>query len=184
MTNNTNTLKCYSAKILRFALNLTGAEGLKNIKIYQPKSQRDLGFTYILVGDVQAAVSMELFQALAVGSSEITMDATDLEEAPEYRLVKKETARKTAKFTYEVIDRLGNVISTRNSDRHYEAATISGGHYFGRRDLVGKGDHGNAIKMAQGWGRTYTTGGWIWEKKNPLDQEMLDRVSAVAYLIN
>jgi len=176
----------YSAKILKFALKLEGAEALKDLKIYSYKPQADLGFTYILKSDVQAAIDASLFMSIAVGCSEVTVDLADLVEAPEYRLVKKETARKTAKFTYEVIDRLGNVVSTRQSDRHYEAATANGSHYFGRRDLVGKGDHGNVIKMAQGWGRNYDarTGRWTWVKSHPVNQEMLDLANEVAYLIN
>lgn len=63
-----------------------------------------------------------------------------------YTLKKTETARKNGKFFYEVIDENGNIISTRSSNREYVACTINGEFYFGRVDLVGKGDHGKMIK--------------------------------------
>lgn len=63
-----------------------------------------------------------------------------------YTLKKNETNRKTGKFFYEVIDESGNVISTRSSNREYVACTIHGGFYFGRIDLIGKGDHGRMLK--------------------------------------
>ena len=59
-----------------------------------------------------------------------------------YTLKKTETNRKTGKFFYEVIDESGNVISTRSSNREYVACTINGNFYFGRIDLIGKGEHG------------------------------------------
>ena len=64
-----------------------------------------------------------------------------------YTLNVKETGNKSAKFHYTVTDENGVVISERNSNRVYEACTINGAYYFGRRDLVGKGDHGKTLKM-------------------------------------
>jgi len=101
---------------------------------------------------------------------------------PAYRLTKTPIGSKGLEFLYQVIDQDGKVISDRRSARHYEAATISGSHYFGRRDLVGKGEHGAMIKMAQGYGRRYERGKFIWVKVSEPDQAQITRVSAVAYL--
>lgn len=51
---------------------------------------------------------------------------------------------------YTVTDEAGKVISSRTSARTYVACTIDGSYYFGRLDLVGKGDHGNRVKYCQG----------------------------------
>jgi hypothetical protein len=63
-----------------------------------------------------------------------------------YKLIVKETGNKAAKFSYTVIDETGKVISTRNSNREYVACTIGGSYYFGRLDLIGKGDHARHVK--------------------------------------
>jgi hypothetical protein len=63
-----------------------------------------------------------------------------------YKLIVKETGKKNGKFIYTVTDENGNVISTRQSNREYVAATINGEFYFGRIDLIGKGDHGRRMK--------------------------------------
>lgn len=55
------------------------------------------------------------------------------------RLTKKQ---KGDKFVYTVVDENNNVISTRTSKRDYVACTVNGRFYFGRTDLIGKGDHG------------------------------------------
>ena len=64
-----------------------------------------------------------------------------------YTLKVTETSNKTGKFIYEVIDKTGQVISKRTSNREYVACTIDGDFYFGRLDLIGKGDHGRRLKM-------------------------------------
>lgn len=56
---------------------------------------------------------------------------------------------KGKKFLYEVKDENGNVISKRTSTRDYVACSINGDFYFGRLDLVGKGDYGKRFSMAQ-----------------------------------
>ena len=66
-----------------------------------------------------------------------------------YELKVTETNNKAGKFHYQVIDENGQVISERKSNRVYVACTINGSHYFGRLDLIGKGDHGKAVK--NGW---------------------------------
>ena len=63
-----------------------------------------------------------------------------------YTLNVKETGNKAAKFHYTITDEAGNIISERKSSREYAAATINGQYYFGRLDLIGKGDHGKQIK--------------------------------------
>ena len=55
---------------------------------------------------------------------------------------------KTAKgktFEYTVSDERGRIISKRTSSRDYVACTIDGSYYFGRLDLIGKGDHGRNL---------------------------------------
>lgn len=52
---------------------------------------------------------------------------------------------KGKKYQYTVTDEKGNVISTRTSAREYVACTADGSFYFGRLDLIGKGDHGKRL---------------------------------------
>lgn len=49
------------------------------------------------------------------------------------------------KFAYTVTDEQGNFVSTRMSNRNYIACTIDGSYYFGRLDLINKGDHGRYV---------------------------------------
>ena len=65
-----------------------------------------------------------------------------------YELTVTETNNKAGKYHYKVIDENGNVISERKSNREYVACTIDGGCYFGRIDLIGKGDYGRFLKYA------------------------------------
>ncbi len=76
-----------------------------------------------------------------------------------YTLQVTETGRKSAKFCYQVInDATGAIVSVRNSNREYVACTIKGDFYFGRLDLIGKGDHGRFLKdiaaRPEYWGNT------------------------------
>tara|TARA_R110000803_G_scaffold52326_2_gene107737 strand:- start:10968 stop:11417 length:450 start_codon:yes stop_codon:yes gene_type:complete len=61
-------------------------------------------------------------------------------------LTKTETGRKSGRYHYQVKDLQGTVISERKSNRDYIGATLDGGLYFGRADLIGRGEHGNRIK--------------------------------------
>lgn len=64
-----------------------------------------------------------------------------------YTLTKVETGSKAAKYIYSIVNNeTGEVINTRKSNRDYVAATIDGNYFFGRMDLIGKGDHGRSIK--------------------------------------
>jgi len=63
-----------------------------------------------------------------------------------YELKVSITNNKAGKFHYQVIDENGTIISERKSNREYVACTIDGGFYFGRLDLIGKGDNGRCIK--------------------------------------
>lgn len=58
------------------------------------------------------------------------------------RLTKKQ---KGDKFVYTVVDENNNVISTRTSKKDYVACTVNGEFYFGRIDLIGKGEHGRCL---------------------------------------
>ena len=60
------------------------------------------------------------------------------------------------KFLYIVKDETGNVISKRQSFRKYVACTINGQFYFGRLDLIGKGDHGKQLKRLSELGKDPT----------------------------
>ena len=55
---------------------------------------------------------------------------------------------KGKKYQYTVTDEKGNVVSTRTSAREYVACTADGSFYFGRLDLIGKGDHGKRLSHA------------------------------------
>ncbi len=59
------------------------------------------------------------------------------------------TALKNGKTLYQVINENGEVISKRTSTRKYVACTIDGEFYFGRLDLIGKGDHGKMLNYIQ-----------------------------------
>jgi len=81
-----------------------------------------------------------------------------------------ETGKKSAKYLYEIIDAGGEVTSSKNSNREYIAATSNGRFYFGRLDLIGKGDHGRFLKM-------YNTG-------LEADKKWFDNINNIAYLEN
>jgi hypothetical protein len=66
--------------------------------------------------------------------------------AHRYFLIVTETGSKAARFHYQVVDEEGTVYSERRSNREYVACTITGEFYFGRLDLIGKGDHGRRVK--------------------------------------
>jgi hypothetical protein len=63
-----------------------------------------------------------------------------------YELKVNITNNKSAKFHYQVVDENGTIISERKSNREYVACTIHGSFYFGRIDLIGKGDHGRYMR--------------------------------------
>lgn len=80
-----------------------------------------------------------------------------------YRLTK--TAVKNGKFLYEVKDENNNTISKRTSAREYVACTIDGKYYFGRRDLIGKGEHGRCLNHARE-ALNYTVEQWDKDREN------------------
>lgn len=59
--------------------------------------------------------------------------------------------KKGSKWLYQIEDNNGNVVATRTSARDYEAATINGEFFFGRVDLIGKGDHGKALRVFENY---------------------------------
>lgn len=60
-----------------------------------------------------------------------------------YILVKKVKGKK---YEYQVIDADSKaIVSKRTSARDYVACTADGSFYFGRLDLIGKGDHGKRL---------------------------------------
>jgi len=64
-----------------------------------------------------------------------------------YELKVTETNNKAAKYNYQVIDEAGNVITERKSNKEYVACTADGVYFFGRLDLIGKGNHGAEMKV-------------------------------------
>jgi hypothetical protein len=94
-----------------------------------------------------------------------------------YKLTKTETNVKAAKYLYQVIDENGNVLSTRQSNRDYVAATIKGHYFFGRLDLIGKGDHGRNVKEVKQYLPTLTDSSLIDYHKN-----LLNSLELIAYL--
>lgn len=63
---------------------------------------------------------------------------------------------KGKKFEYTVTDEKGNIISKRSSARDYVACTANGEFYFGRLDLIGKGDHGRSLRTFESFSKTHT----------------------------
>lgn len=111
---------------------------------------------------------------------------------------------KGKKYQYTVTDEKGNVVSTRTSARDYVACTADGSFYFGRLDLIGKGDHGKRLshaaailanpekeykKMVAYFTPDYRE---LWKKVNPAEQWIArnvesatkekERLNAIAYL--
>lgn len=111
---------------------------------------------------------------------------------------------KGKKYQYTVTDEKGNVISTRTSAREYVACTADGSFYFGRLDLIGKGDHGKRLSHAteilanpeKAYKKqiAYFTPDYrsIWIAENPAEQWIArnveyatkekERLNAIAYL--
>jgi hypothetical protein len=65
----------------------------------------------------------------------------------QYTLEVRTTTGKKSKFIYTVFDQDKKIVSQRQSFRKYVACTIYGQFYFGRLDLIGKGDHGKQLKF-------------------------------------
>lgn len=96
-----------------------------------------------------ASVLKELFEDKPVTEDKTVVASETVpmyEPNKTYKLNVKETNRKTGKYHYTITDETGEVISERKSNRTYVAATIDGQFYFGRRDLIGKGEHGKHVK--------------------------------------
>lgn len=112
--------------------------------------------------------------------------------------------QKGKKFLYSVKDENGNIVSTRTSTRDYVACTADGSFYFGRLDLIGKGDHGKRLshtaailanpekeykKMVAYFTPDYRE---QWKTENPAEQWIArniesatkekERLNAIAYL--
>jgi hypothetical protein len=111
---------------------------------------------------------------------------------------------KGKKYLYTVTDENGNVVSTRTSARDYVACTADGSFYFGRLDLIGKGDHGKRLshiaeilanpEKAYKKSAAYFTPDYRskWIAENPAEQWVArnvegatkekERLNAIAYL--
>lgn len=119
-----------------------------------------------------------------------------------YILVKKEKGKK---FEYQVIHAESKaIVSKRTSARDYVACVADGSYYFGRLDLIGKGNHGKQLswvnkilsnpekaykEMAANWVPEYRK---QWIAENPAEQwiarnvqsakEEKERLTTIAYL--
>lgn len=62
---------------------------------------------------------------------------------------KLNVTEKKGKFHYTVTDQNNNIISERKSTRNYVACTADGTYYFGRLDLIGKGEHGSRLNNCE-----------------------------------
>ena len=96
--------------------------------------------------------------------------------------MKTYTLTKTPKgkqYLYEIKDENGAVLATRTSARAYVAATADGKFFFGRKDLIGKGEHGRAMNYAL-MCRNYDKKAW---EKDRRDMLLLEgpRVTAIYY---
>ena len=65
-----------------------------------------------------------------------------------YKLIKTQRVG-APKAIYQVVDESGKVISQRVSARVYVACSINGDYYFGRMDLVGKGDYASMLQRVK-----------------------------------
>lgn len=85
------------------------------------------------------------------------------------------------KAIYQVVDDSGKVISQRVSAREYVACSINGDYYFGRMDLVGKGEYAymlqrakNFMKDPEGWFRNYAQTQLVPSAREEFLSEKLD----------
>lgn len=110
----------------------------------------------------------------------------------EYYMTRTETGRKASKFIYKIYDQSGKLISERNSNREYVAATICGSFFFGRIDLIGKGDHGRNLsfckKQTEITESKFNASGYYslktFTEYVQSFQESIDRLSKIAHLKN
>ena len=88
---------------------------------------------------------------------------------------------KGKKFEYTVTDGNGKIISKRTSVNQYVACTANGDFYFGRLDLIGKGDHGKLLNKAnlilsnpkKAWdndAKHYSINPNKWKNENPFEK--------------
>lgn len=102
---------------------------------------------------------------------------------------------KGKKFLYQVFDNENNLISKRESTRDYVACTAGGSLYFGRLDLIGKGDHGRLLnqsisdmnasfdqyaKRYKAWGHNVSVD--HYEEIKAYSKKRFDILNSIAYL--
>lgn len=93
------------------------------------------------------------------------------------------TVKKNGSFLYQVKDAAGNVVSDRTSTREYAACTVDGDYYFGRVDLIGKGDHGKSIKFNSMYTNSIDEFG-KWVRLNEPNKKRLEELNTIAYLVS
>ena len=86
--------------------------------------------------------------------------------------------QKGNKYLYEVKNNEGVVLAKRLSSRDYIACTSNGELFFGRMDLIGKGEHGRQLSM-------YEKGAQDMKEKESFRKwcaESLEIIRNIAYL--
>jgi hypothetical protein len=73
----------------------------------------------------------------------------------QYKLLVKETQNKSARYHYTIVDESGKVTAERKSNREYAACLYDGSMFFGRIDLIGKGEHGRLLRFLDGKGEPH-----------------------------
>jgi hypothetical protein len=86
--------------------------------------------------------------------------------------------QKGNKYLYEVKNEAGEVVAKRHSSRDYVACTSNGELFFGRIDLINKGEHARQILVYM-QGSTNLSNGESYRK---YCQESLDILRNIAYL--
>jgi hypothetical protein len=92
----------------------------------------------------------------------------------DYKLIITETSNKAGKYLYQVVDQDGHIIKERRSNREYVACTVFDNFYFGRLDLIGKGDHGRMMKM-------WSTPAYHKNYSNEEAEKRLNKLNTIAY---
>lgn len=107
-----------------------------------------------------------------------------------YELKITQTNNKAGKYHYQVIDENGVVISERKSNREYVACTVNGGMYFGRLDLIGKGEHGRFTKYfleqsvitPETFAKRYAGTTYVYENVKADGLKSYNAITTIAYL--
>lgn len=104
---------------------------------------------YLISIEQQVAEHISRYDGIGIDTLSIISEV-----APKYTLSKVPSG--AHHFKYTVKDETGKVMTERKSARDYVACTIDGRFYFGRLDLIGKGEHGQQVKWQDEHGKDRT----------------------------